>query len=114
MKKIMYFQYKKEIDSKKQIQTDIQKIKKFTESIYSWFNQREGRALDLENRVTVNDHAKKRFLKIARNQEKLIKQLKDEPKKNNLWLIRVNEKAGDNTNIIRNMFKRVIAENFQT
>ena len=85
----------------KQIQRDIQEIKNSIESCKNHHNKSEDRISDLEDKIAASEHEMKDLLKITRNQEITIQQLQDDAKKNNIRLIWMNEKEGDNTKDIR-------------
>ena len=96
----------------KQIQRDIQEIKNSIESCKNHHNKNEDRISDLEDKIAASEQERKDLLKITRNQEITIQQLQDDAKKNNISLIWMNEKEGDNTKDIRRLFTEVIAEHF--
>ena len=105
-------QFKRQTECIKQIQRDIQEIKTSIESCQNHLNETEDRISDLEDKIAASEQERKDLLKITRNQEITIQQLQDDAKKNNIRLIGINEKEGDNTNDIKRLFTEVIAENF--
>lgn len=105
-------QYKKQTEYIMQMHRDIQEIKNSTESCKNRLNESEDRISDLEDRIAASEQERKDLLKITRNQETTIQQLQDDAKKNNIRMIGINEREGDNMKDVRRIFREVIAENF--
>lgn len=107
----MNIQQRKELDSRKQIQTHIQECKNFSEGIGSRIDQCEARIADVEDRFTVSDYQIKDLLQLARDHEKSITQLLSDGN-SNTRCIGINEK---NHNIaqrtLKYAFTEVMAEN---
>ena len=105
-------QYKKQTECMNQIQRDIQEMKNSIETCKNCLNESEDRLSDLKDKISASEQGRKYLLKITRNHKIKIQELISDAKKNNIRLIWINEKEGDNTKGIKRLFTEEIAENF--